>query len=119
MAKSAIPMKGPVDDGQVKGNGARGDGYAMPFQAYDTGKIKGMDSLESENLDRPGFETSGYITKKGTPYGEAAKLNFLPPGMDITNQEITDQRNLKLKEITARGYPGDGWNNGSTRDIPE
>jgi hypothetical protein len=81
------------------------------------GKIKGMDSLKSESLDRPGFETSGYITKKGTPSGESAMFNKMPPGMDITNQEVTDQRNLKLKKITSMGYEGDGW--GSERDIPE
>lgn len=81
------------------------------------GKIKGMDSLKSESLDRPGFETTGYINKKGTPSGESAMFNKMPPGMDITNQEVTDQRNLKLKKITSMGYEGDGW--GETRDIPE
>lgn len=81
------------------------------------GKIKGMDSLKSESLDRPGFETSGYIDKKGTPSGESARFNKMPPGMDITNQEVTDQRNLKLKKITDMGYAGDGW--GGERDIPE
>lgn len=115
--KNAIPMGGPSYEGEMRGNGMKGDEFASPMQDYDTGGIKGMDSLKSESLDRPGFETSGYITKKGTPYGEGAKFNYLPPGMDITNQEITDQRNLQLKKITDMGYAGDGW--GDTRDIPE
>jgi hypothetical protein len=81
------------------------------------GKIKGMDSLKSESLDRPGFETSGYIVKKGTPSGESAMFNHMPPGMDIDNQEMVDIRQMKLKKITSMGYEGDGW--GGERDIPE
>lgn len=81
------------------------------------GKIPGMDSLKSEALDRPGFETSGYITKKGTPSGESAKFNYLPPGMDIDDQPMLDVKQMKLKKITTMGYEGDGW--GSDRDIKE
>lgn len=115
-AKSAIPMSGPVYEGEIKGDARPGDDYAKPYEPVPK-NIKGMDSLMSESLDRPGFQTDGYITKKGMCYGEGAKFNYLPPGMDITNQEYTDQRNMKLKRITNMGYEGDGW--GSERDIPE
>lgn len=61
----------------------------------------------SENTT--GFKTSGYITKKGTPSGADAKFNQLPPGQNIADQECADIRDLPKKEITASGYPGDGW----------
>lgn len=108
-AKSAIPMGGPSYDGEVKGLAKSGDDYAKPYEAMPDADIGGFSGVKSEALDKPGFQASGYITKKGTPYGEAAKFNYLPPGMDIENQEMTDQRELPMKKITNMGYPGDGW----------
>lgn len=67
-------------------------------------------SLQSEALDRPGFQVSGYITKKGTPSGEGAKFNFLPPGQDISNQANADLWDGKsnIKDLVdPNGY--DGW----------
>lgn len=67
-------------------------------------------SLQSETLDRPGFQVSGYITKKGTPSGENAKFNFLPPGQDIDHQENADLWDgpKGMKELVdSTGY--DGW----------
>ena len=79
--------------------------------------IKGMSSLKNDIGEKSGFQTDGYIDKKGTPHGEAAMFNKMPPGMDITNQDVTDQRNLPLKKVIDISYPGDGWP--GPRDIPE
>jgi hypothetical protein len=114
-----LPSKqGGSDSGQVKGN-AQADKFGVPFEAVDKG-VFGLDGLHNDIGEKSGFEgnTSAYITKKGTPYGEAAKLNFMPPGMDIGDQDITDQRNMPLKKLVAESYPGDGWEP-APRDIPE
>src|SRR3974390_1538779 len=52
------------------------------------GKIANMHSWRKEqNLDDPGFDAEAtHIHKNGTPYGEAAYFNQLPPGMDIEDQ---------------------------------
>ncbi len=79
--------------------------------------IKGMGHTMNDIGEKSGFQTEGYIVKKGTPQGEGAKFNLMPPGMDITNQDITDQRNMPMKKLTDLDYPGDGaW---AHRDIPE
>lgn len=62
-----------------------------------------------EVLDKAGVMNSGYITKKGTPYGVEAMFNTLPPGMDIEDQENTDIRKMPYKELLNKSYPGDGW----------
>ena len=80
--------------------------------------VKGMSGVHADIGESSGFETSGYLDKKGTPYGEGARFNFLPPGMDISNQDITDQRNMPMKTLTAESYPGDGWEP-TSRDLPE
>jgi len=80
--------------------------------------IIGMSGLHSDIGEKSGFQTSGYIVKKGTPQGDGAKFNFLPPGMDITNQDITDMRDMPLKKLTNESYPGDGWSP-APRDLPE
>ena len=65
-------------------------------------------------LDKAGFQTGGYITKKGTPQGESAMFNKLPPGMNIDNQLVKDIRAMPYKEIvSASGYAGDGWSGSS------
>lgn len=73
------------------------------------------NSAKMENDERVGFETSGYIDKKGTPAGLEARFNYLPPGQDINDQYCADIRDLPMKRITAGSFPGDGWNgsNGS------
>lgn len=56
-----------------------------------------------------GFVTSGFITKKGTPSGEGAMFNKLPPGDDIDNQEVAEiSKGMPMKKITPLGY-GDGF----------
>jgi hypothetical protein len=62
-----------------------------------------------KTLDKDGVEDTGYLTKKGTPSGDGAKFNYLPPGMNIDDQEnaeINSQEMLTYKGGTS--YPGDG-----------
>lgn len=61
------------------------------------------------------FARSGFITKKGTPSGESAMFNKLPPGDQIGNQVNSDlagpegaEANMPMKKITPLGYPGSG-----------
>jgi len=83
------------------------------------GKIEGMDSWQqSVNLDDPGFDASGgWLYKQGTPYGEAAMFNQLPPGHDISDQKYAAIYEMPLRMVTAISYPGDGAF--PVRDIPE
>jgi hypothetical protein len=90
--------------------GSIGEGYSNESLGLpQDGKIRGMQSEQSQALDNPGFDASGgWITKKGTPYGEAAMFNQLPPGMDISAQQYSDIRDMPLKKVTSISYPGDG-----------
>jgi len=55
-----------------------------------------------------GFQMSGYIDKQGTPSGESAKFNFLPPGQWIEDQENAAISELPMKKLLPLGY-GDGF----------
>lgn len=56
-------------------------------------------------------------TAKGTPYGNSALFNSLPPGMDIEDQETSDQR--VFNKSIAGNYPV-GHNAGDpTQDCTE
>jgi hypothetical protein len=95
---------------------------SMEFETSPTKNnavIEGMNSWEKNvNLDDPGFEADGTsFFKHGTPYGEAAYFNQLPPGPDIGDQKYALINNMPLKMITMMGYPGDGGF--PVRDIPE
>ncbi|MDB5975153.1 MAG: hypothetical protein JWR07_1913 [Nevskia sp.] len=117
--KPKLPAgKSAAYTGQMRGNAQR-DKFGDPLGAVPPG-IKGMNSTHNDIGEQSGFDgdTSSYIVKKGTPYGEAAKFNFLPPGMDISNQENVDIRGMELKTITEFGYPGDGWEP-KPRDVEE
>jgi hypothetical protein len=104
--------------GQMTGKAGH-EKFAEPLEAHANGLIE-MGGTHNDIGELSGFESgnSGYIVKKGTPYGEAAKFNFLPPGMDINDQENRDIRDMPLKKITAESYPGDGWEP-APRDMPE
>lgn len=52
----------------------------------------------------PMTNSSGYIDKKGAVYGEAAKLNQMPPGEDIENQQMADIRSMPMKTIVSGDY---------------
>lgn len=67
--------------------------------------------MMSKDADKTsGFQTSGYIVKKkGTPEGENAKFNVMPPGQDIDDQPDADIREMPMKRLVSGSYPGDGW----------
>jgi hypothetical protein len=64
-----------------------------------------------QTLDKAGINDSGFITKKGTPEGLDARFNYLPPGMNIEDQQNADIRDDGKVKIWSGGlsYPGDGW----------
>jgi len=62
----------------------------------------------SNTENKTGFETGGYIDKKGTPQGEGASFNKMPPGDDLSNQVVSDQRPMPMKTVVDMSYPGDG-----------
>lgn len=69
-----------------------------------------LPSSGGEVLDRAGIKDSGYLVKKGTPFGVNVFFNSLPPGSDITDQEMADIREEPLKTYSGgMSYPGDGW----------
>lgn len=108
-----VPNKGPVNDGQAFEHEA----FANPMQAVSA-EIGHIAKTYDDIGEKSGFITDGYLDKGGTPYGEAAKFNFLPPGMDISNQENAEINMMPLRKITAESYPGDGWMP-APRDITE
>ncbi len=110
--------KGAMDAGQLKGKAAA-ENFGKPMETQDPG-VGNMNSLKNDIGEMSGFQadSGAYLVKKGTPYGEGAKFNFLPPGMDISNQENVDIRNMELKKVVDTSYPGDGWEP-HPRDIQE
>jgi len=88
--------------------------------APQSGAIEGMHSWrQGENLDDPGLDASGgCFYKFGTPYGEAAMFNQLPPGPDINDQAYALINTMPLVVYTGGvTYSSDTpW---PVRDIPE
>lgn len=62
---------------------------------------KGATSMAENDT---GFQTSGYINKKGT----SAPGNEMPPGMDIGDQSNADISEMKMKKLVPLSYPGSG-----------
>jgi hypothetical protein len=114
---ASAPNRPAINDGQMKGNAQR-DKFADPLNDGPPAKIGGLEGLYDDIGERSGFVVDGYLDKGGTAYGEAAKFNFLPPGMDISNQENAEINEMKLYKVTEESYPGDGWMP-KPRDIPE
>lgn len=107
----ATSIKGgsaPSKEDVVKSANARAQTrHEMKSMRYaDEGVLPGSGG---ESLDKAGIKDTGYLVKKGLPFGVNAFYNSLPPGMDIEDQEITDQRKMELKTVVNLGYPGDGW----------
>ena len=92
--------------------------FAKPFEPVDSG-IPGMQSEKNDIGEMSGFaaSTDSYIVKKGTAYGEAAKLNQMPPGMDINDQDHRDIRDMPMRTLVGTSYPEDGWQ--GIRDVKE
>ena len=85
-----------------------------------SGAIEGMHSWQpGVNLDDPGLDASGGCFHKwGTPFGEAAYFNQLPPGPDINDQAYVLIHDMPL-EVYHGGvtYLSDTpW---PVRDVPE
>ena len=118
----SVKPKLPAGKG-AKSTGSIGAMGKLPMDAPDhvmSPGLPGMNSLHNDIGEMSGFQggTDSYIVKKGTPYGEGAKFNKMPPGMDIDNQDCVDIRQMPLKKITNVSYPGDGWEP-AARDIVE
>ena len=75
----------------------------------EKGKISGTDGTHNDIGEMSGFTTTGYLDKRDTPYGEDAKFNYLPPGMDISNQKMAEINAMPLRQLVSESYPGDGW----------
>jgi hypothetical protein len=111
---ASAPNHGPVYEGQID---APDEKFARPLNAV-TAAITGIGGLHNDIGEMSGFITDGYTDKQGTPYGEAAKFNYLPPGMDISNQLNAEINEMPLRKLVAESYPGDGWMP-SPRDLKE
>jgi hypothetical protein len=108
MATKKMGGNAPSKDDVVKSANARG-GKRHEVRGSAYADMNVLPSSGGETLDKAGIHNEGYLVKKGTPWGVNAMFNSLPPGMDIEDQELTDQRKMELKTVTALGYPGDGW----------
>lgn len=107
---------GGKNTGQMTGEGGS-EKFGNPRQEISA-PISGLGGTHNDIGEMSGFVTSGYLDKRGTPYGEAAKFNFLPPGMDISNQEMAEIHSMPLKKVVDISYPGDGWSP-APRDLAE
>lgn len=67
-----------------------------------------LPKSKQPSVEDAGINNTGYLVKKGTPYGVNAMFNTLPPGMDIEDQEIADIRQEPFKDLVDHtGF--DGW----------
>ena len=84
--------------------------FAQPMNDGVNASITSIQGVHNDIGEMSGFITDGYHDKGGTVYGEAAKLNFLPPGMDISNQENSEQHDMPMRVYGGGvSYPDDGW----------
>lgn len=102
--------------------GPGGGAFINPKTDTTDGAGRFRDSVPGAvDLDNAGLQVGGYITKKNLNIGGMGadvRLNFLPPGMYIDNQENADIRPIQMKEIVkTSGYPGDGWTGKGSEDI--
>lgn len=107
--------KSAKDVGQVSDS----EKFAKVFEDKDSG-VMNMGGTMSDIGEKSGFQasTDEYIVKKGMVYGEAAKLNIMPPGMDINDQPYRDIRDMPLRTYQGGvSYPTDGAF--AERDLPE
>ena len=71
--------------------------------------VGGLDTVDP--IDEEGVGTdSGYLDKQGTPYGENARFNHMPPGMDISNQDMAEIHQMPIKFLLdPNGYGDSPW----------
>lgn len=122
VANKGLPPKsvgygnsGGTSEGQLSGGQQK---FASPMNDGVPAAITGIGGTHNDIGELSGFITDGYLDKGGVPYGEAAKFNFLPPGMDISNQENAEIHDMPMRKLVAESYPGDGWMP-APRDLPE
>lgn len=108
MSTSKVGGAKPSANDVVKSANARG-GKRHEVKGDKYADLNVLPTSGGESLDKAGIHNEGYLVKKGTPFGVTAMFNSLPPGMDIEDQELTDQRKMEMKYVTDLGYPGDGW----------
>ena len=94
-------------EGQLRGRSS--ENFAEPMNMGPSAEISNIGRTYNDIGEMSGFITDGYLDKNGTPYGEGAKFNFLPPGMDISNQENAEIHQMPLRTVVELSYPGDGW----------
>lgn len=112
----SMANRGPKYAGQLRGEGGM-EAFGEPMQPV-TSRISGLGGTYNDIGELSGFVTDGYLDKNGVPYGEAAKFNYLPPGMDISNQMNAEIHEMPMRKLVAESYPGDGWMP-SPRDVME
>lgn len=94
--------------GQLKESGQ--ETFGNPMNMGAPAHIVGLAGTYNDIGEMSGFITEGYLDKNGTPYGEGAKLNYLPPGMDIDNQMMLEVHTMSLRTYGGGvSYPDDGW----------
>ena len=78
------------------------------------------DSLGA-SIDKAGIKNTGYLAKKGTPSGLDARFNYLPPGIDHSNQHDADIREQPYKEVrlSKSGLLDYDGNNGADESAPK
>lgn len=104
--------------GEYKGEfGGKTAAFAKPLNHVNA-KIGGLSGTHNDIGELSGFITDGYLDKNGTPFGEDVKLNYMPPGMDISNQMNSEIHEMPLRILVAESYPGDGWMP-TPRDVEE
>lgn len=110
VTKAEAPKSVSYGNRSGKGEGQIADRekFAEPMQVVPA-HISGIGGTYDDIGEKSGFVTDGYLDKGGTPYGEAAKFNFLPPGMDISNQENVEIHSMPMRKLVDESYPGDGW----------
>jgi hypothetical protein len=82
--------------------GRQGEGYSdKPKHAIPVNLPSSLDANEHG-------KSTDHFVKKGTPYGENAKFNHMPPGQDLFAQDVADldrTNAMVRKDVTgSRGY---------------
>jgi hypothetical protein len=108
MATPKIGGDAPSKEDVIKSANARG-GKRHEVKGDKYADLNVLPKSGGETIDKTGVNDTGYLVKKGTPYGVNAFFNSLPPGSDIQDQEVTDQREEPFKTWTGGlSFPGDG-----------
>lgn len=117
-AEAPQTVNSPNHSGKYAGEfGGQSAKFAKPMNSV-TAAIGGVSGTHNDIGEMSGFINDGYMDKNGTPFGEGAKFNFLPPGMDISNQMNAEIHEMPLRTVVDISYPGDGWMP-TPRDVSE